>query len=388
MFSMRIVWVSTESRTCGIADYSKVLWSPVQAALKSAGVEGIFVSLDQSRGDFKTYESLKQELLRLSPEGIHFQHEYGIWGGKNPPYYWFPRLIRSLRKNLPQSRLTATAHTVLSREYRFPLKRRGWEVPFRVFANCFLLKRLWNLWGERTWGELDGVVVHSCLQKSLVEQSGCKYVEVIPHFVAQGEFGKRMKSTAARDSSQPKKTVLVFGFFTPEKGQDIAIEALAKLPADVRMILAGGIRRKKDESYFNQCMLRARELGISDRLEMTGFVDSNQIDDLYMRANLVLAPCRETSGSGSLAQALARGGPVLASDLSLNREIAERESEALTFFRAGDASDCAKKMLEILENEEISLKLQKGARRYAEACLPALTAEKHLRFFRSVGLLK
>jgi glycosyltransferase involved in cell wall biosynthesis len=124
-----------------------------------------------------------------------------------------------------------------------------------------------------------------------------------------------------------------------------------------------------------------QDLGLSDRVQITGFLPADSMDSFFEACKLVLAPFRATSGSGSLAQALARGTPILASDLLLNREIVEREPGALSFFESLNAADCARKVCELLDQEEARAKLREAARKYAEGLKPARVAEKHADFY-------
>jgi len=122
----------------------------------------------------------------------------------------------------------------------------------------------------------------------------------------------------------------------------------------------------------------------ANRAEKKNKEDHSRLEGLYGMADLVLAPFRETSGSGTLAQAFARGMPVLASDLPLNQEITEREPGCLAFFRSEDPEDCAVKVKELLANDPARETLKAAARRYAEKCAPARIAEEHVRFYQEV----
>jgi glycosyltransferase involved in cell wall biosynthesis len=374
---MRIAWVSSWSRVCGIADYSKSLWPEILSALKFRGHEGVLVSLD----DAKPGRPLVDALVEAKPDLIHFQHDYGLYGGKNPPFYSFPAIVRELRSRLPSARILATAHTLLPHDYRYPVKGRGWQAPLRAAANALVIQRLNRLWGPETWGGLDAMVVHSSLQVEEARKSGARRVEAIPHFVPRSGLVGTVPRAQAAPAAREGRAVLVFGFFTPEKGQDVAIEAVSRLPSDVKLILAGGARDAKREIYRERCLARAREFKLMDRIEVQGYVDPRRIDALYARADVVLAPFRETTGSGSLAQGLARGSAILASDLPLNREIAEREPGALEFFRSEDPADLAARLTALLAAPERLGALRAAARRYAEAHAPQKMAERHLKLY-------
>lgn len=372
---LRVAWVTPWKRVCGIADYSRALESALQSAFAERNME--WVCVDQDQGP-----DLLTNLAKIQPHFVFFQHEYGLWGGKNPPFYRFPRFVAELRKKLPTVRVGATAHTVLPIGYRFPTQGRGWQVPFRAGANILLIERLRRAWGADTWGGLDLVVVHSGLQVASVEEAGAARVAVIPHFVP--ELGIRGTVSRGRGPSSggvvwpyPEKRLLVFGFLTPEKGQDIAIQLLSFLPSDFKLIIAGGVRRKSDRAYEMRCRDRIRDLGLESRVEWAGYVPSHLVDSFYARAHLVLAPFRETTGSGSLAQGFARGAAILASDLPLNREIAQRVSGSLAFFKPEDAQDGASQVLHLFENEERILALRSKSREYATLCSASKIARQY-----------
>lgn len=369
---MKVVWVTPWESVCGIADYSKVLWPRVLDALSRSGEGGELVSLDR----FPKSSDLVDCLRQAAPDVIHFQHEYGLFGGKNPPWYRFPGLVQSLKKTLPRTKLVATGHTVLQSEYRFEVRGRFFEALARKAANQFLLKPLQEFWGPKTWGQLDGVVVHSGHQTETVRKAGAGRVEVIPHFVPDVDLGDGRAPT--------NENVVVFGFFTPEKGQDIAIRALQYLPKEVRLTLAGGVRRPQDQAYYNLCMNLIQDLSLSDRVTVTGFVDAGRITALFSSAAVVLIPFRETSGSGSLVQALARGSAVVASDLLLNREINDREPGCLELFSAEDPQAAAMTIERVLRDTSRQMELRQAALRYSRTYSAEKVANAHHEFYRSL----
>jgi glycosyltransferase involved in cell wall biosynthesis len=379
---MKVAWVTSWDRQCGIAEYSKGLWDDMARALHAQGDSATVVSLDE----FPSADALLRRLKELAPDLIHFQHEYSFFGGKNPPRYFFPRLVKSIRIALPSARLIATAHTVLPRDYRFPVKGRGLQIPFRMIANALMLKPLVRTWGSGTWGRLDGVIVHSKLQVETIRSAGIDQISVIPLFVPA-------LPPEPSDSPLPPgigvsgkfRNVVVFGFLTPEKGQDVVVEAMAHLPNDVRLILAGGLRREGDRGYQEQCQAIAKRLGVQDRVIFTGFVEDRFIPGLFQNADLVVAPFRETSGSASIVQAFARGAAVLASDLPLNLEVDQREPGMMAFFRSGDALDCARKIQALLSDEPRREALGEAALRYARSLEPPAVARQHLDFYRAVA---
>lgn len=380
---MKLVWIVPELQG-GIHSYSKSLWPSVKELLLQSGSAALDpIYLEQGS---QLAPSLLNDLRAQGVTTVHIQHEFGLFGRKIPPFYRFPRWIADLRKGLPQARLCATAHTVIGQDFRYDWRGRGLQAPLRWAANALFMPLLRPVWTQKTWGGLDGVIVHSQLQRSAVDRSGAKRVEVIPHFVPS--LGpKRVSRTAhpvLQRVSSDVPVVMVFGYVSPEKGQELAIRALSRMKMRAVLILAGGSRRKEDQKYLAYCEELARKLAVSDRVKITGFLAEDQIDEFYSRATVVLAPFRDTSGSGSIPQGLARGAPLLASDLPLNREIAEREPGALDVFRAQDPEDCADRLDYLIRDHKKRAGLSAAAHRYAARFSIAQTAQAHQRFYESL----
>jgi glycosyltransferase involved in cell wall biosynthesis len=222
------------------------------------------------------------------------------------------------------------------------------------------------------------VIVHAKSQVEVVKSAGCPRVVEIPHFVP--DRSPIFKHAPVMDPPE----VLVFGYLTPEKGTDIAIDAMKNLNRPVKLILAGGMRRDEDRSYFEACEKRISDEGLSERVKITGFVPSESMDSYFERASLVLVPFRETSGSGSIAQGFARGAAILASDLPLNRELNLREPGCVATFKSEDPQDCARQIERLLGNEGVLRELSARSSAYAEKCSISNTIRAHLEFYRKV----
>jgi len=370
----KLLLITPEERG-GIRTYSDALWPELKKAWNA------------SEGELHVYSGrLGRRGLQpgFEPDLIHIQHEFGLFGPKLPLVNRFPSWVAQLREWFPGARVIATAHTVLGGDYTYPLDGRGWQIPFRAVANRVLLPRLRQYWIQGTWGLLDGVIVHSGLQRETIEISGCKHVAVIPHYVPE--------SPLAQGSGAPGRNALVFGYFSPEKGQDLVIRAYAQVRDQLsgagktvpQLVLAGGVRRPADQKYFEHCQRLIGEFGLKDCVTITGYVPDSDIDRHYAEAALVVAPFRETSGSGSLAHAFARGSAILASDLPLNREMLERVPGCLELFKSEDPQSCAAKMLELLGNSKKISELKSGARKYADQNSIAETVARHLAFYEKI----
>lgn len=362
----RLLWIIPE-KSGGIRSYGDALWPAVKVQWES---QHGHVALDP------LYElPTAQEVEKLEPDVIHVQHEFGLFGSKIPGFYTFPKWVRGVRRVLPDVKIYATAHSVLGPQYKYPWRATGFQMLLRQAANLVLVPLMRETWLKKTWGILDGVVVHSTLQLGIIKNTGCPQVADIPHFV----FERRAPTPVGLPDTAE---ILVFGYVSLEKGQDIAIRALARVKTPCKLIIAGGIRRDADSGFLSRCERLVEKLGLSKKVLITGYVESAEIDKFYGRAALVLAPFRDTSGSGTLAQALSRGAPILASDLPLNRELNRRVEGCLSLFKSEDVEDCAKKIDELLTHPSARSEIKARALKYAGEFSIEKTALRYLEFYR------
>lgn len=359
-----VMWIVLENRG-GIRSYSESLIPEFGSAVLPVWTERDLWSIS------------------ASPKIIHIQHEFGLFGSKFPGLNRFPRFVQKLRKQFPGALLVATAHTVIRKDFKYSLSFRGVGSVPREILNTVAVPFFISSWTRGTWSLLDGVVVHSDAQVETVRESGQNNVVVIPHFLPVISADDRVKF-------QSENAMVVFGYFSPEKGQDIAIRAWKILASRLgsntpRLVLAGGPRLSKDNNYFKNCLRLIRASNLSEFIEVLGFIPEDKISDIYKSSGLVLAPFRETSGSGSLAQAMSRGAAVLASDLPLNLEIEKRAPGSMRFFSSGDPIDLADQ-IEKMTGHSLATRQKMGdaAVRYADANSPSKIASLHRAFYRTL----
>lgn len=100
------------------------------------------------------------------------------------------------------------------------------------------------------------------------------------------------------------------GYVTPHKNHEVLIRALPLLP-DAVAVLTGA----EDGAYGQRMRALSHDLGVADRIEWRGFVSSDELEDEYRRADLLVMPTRWEAASGPLYEAIARELPFVASDI-------------------------------------------------------------------------
>jgi glycosyltransferase involved in cell wall biosynthesis len=101
---------------------------------------------------------------------------------------------------------------------------------------------------------------------------------------------------------------------SPRKGQDLLLRAVARLgELDWRLTLAGG--PGPDRDFPKQLHALIEDFGLADRVELPGPVAHEDMPELYAATDLLVLPSRDESYGMVLTEALARGIPVLATNV-------------------------------------------------------------------------
>jgi len=102
--------------------------------------------------------------------------------------------------------------------------------------------------------------------------------------------------------------VLAMARIEPGKGVDLLVEAMGYLPGHFRLVVAG------DGSQSVAVRARAAELGLSDRVVFTGWVQGADKQRLLDEADLFCLPSTNDSFGLGFVEAMANGLPVVALD--------------------------------------------------------------------------
>jgi len=226
-----------------------------------------------------------------------------------------------VRRTVP---IVVTAHDVCA------LIRPDWVSP-----KLHALKRL--TWRRRhTW---DAVVVPSVATRDDVMSLGIpeERIAVIRHGMApvfaSAPSAASLAWVEAHLGTRP--FVLTAGVPSRKKGSDILLKAWARIERDMpeaRLVWAGWWPRPSDR--------------LPGRVVPLGQVADSHLAALYRRACAVVAPSRYEGYSLCVAEALAAGTPVIASDIPAHREFG---SKAVHLFRSEDHDELAQRLLAGLE---------------------------------------
>jgi glycosyltransferase involved in cell wall biosynthesis len=167
--------------------------------------------------------------------------------------------------------------------------------------------------------------------------------------------------------------LLYAGGISPHKNVETLIEAYAALGPAPRLVVAGAL---DDDPYLSAAASvrsRVAELGIAERVTLTGYVSDEALACLYGRATVCVLPSLSEGFGLPAVEAAACGAPVLASDIPAHRETM---GDSALYFRPRDVAALVALLERILEDETGRRSLADRGRRRVSALTWDAAAER------------
>ena len=179
------------------------------------------------------------------------------------------------------------------------------------------------------------LVVHNetskeSIQRDLNKKDKTKLI-IIPHgnyieFISPNTIDAKFDNNLVFDRNH--KYLLFFGQIKKAKGLDILLKAVPFLSEKYKIIIAGR-PHKEDFTYYESII---QELGIQNRvIKIIRFITDEERDFLFKKCDALILPYRKIFQSGVLLMAMSYGLPVIASDLTANKEVIEDGRNGILF---------------------------------------------------------
>jgi glycosyltransferase involved in cell wall biosynthesis len=349
---------SWEAR-CGIAAYSRGLVDALAPAVAVRVVPASFEPLPAAG-----YAELGRAMN--GAQIAHAQHSYAFWGGMRPRRAGYHDFLRAVR--VP---LVVTVHELDDRA----TGTLGLPAPVERAYKRWFNRAAFVGRAVRAW------VVHTeALKRSLcaLGAPGAR-VHLLPMPVPAPAPAPAAAAARRRLGLEGRRVLTILGFLARRKGYEVALRALRELPADTLLLCAGGEHAADHSGTERWLRALAAELGVAERVRITGFVAEAELPAVLAASDLVLAPFTEMAGSASLHLALAYRKPVLASDLEPNRALG-----CVALSPTGDAPALAAAARRLLRDPGARAELGRAAAQYAADHSYAGLAERHLEIYRCV----
>ncbi len=137
--------------------------------------------------------------------------------------------------------------------------------------------------------------------------------------------------------------ILFLARIVPEKGLHYLIEAYKQIDTNKKLVIAGGA------SHTNEYLSQIKEMASQDkRIIMTGFVQGEELEELYSNCYLYCLPSDVEGMPISLLEAMSYGATCLVSDIEENTQVTEQYAKT---FEKGNIQNLKNKLEEILNEK-------------------------------------
>ncbi|MEA3278363.1 MAG: glycosyltransferase [Pseudomonadota bacterium] len=362
---MRIGFVSTYPPIeCGIATYTEQLNNTLRAAKN----ETFVISQFGAQGDhvFPLYHphssafaaDLYSTSIRMTPDVMHIQHEYGLYG----PQRGVEIIQLILRYRLASIPVVTTLHTVYEELNE---------------QEHLLLKHIVD--------ESAVVIVHEEFQKeTLVRHFGDAHeIHVIEHGIRDLA---PIADAKAKLGLEGKKVILLSGYFRPTKGFHKIIDQfpeIAERDDDVVLMVAGKERGIEYDAYRRELFTKLNASPYADRIRiLRGQFPQYTFDTIMSAADVVVLPYEKGAQSGILSQCFALQRPVVVSDLPAFRTLLERVDAGLL---CENDAQYPERILQLLNDKALYRRCQTNIQKYVhEHAAWRHIAGRHIDVYHSV----
>ena len=336
---MKVAMISTWKVRCGIASYTENLAN----ALGQQDVEVFIVRLP--RFGFKNpqiIQNVAEHVPFQEVDLVHVQHEYGLYQGFELALY---NVLKAANKPI-----VTTMHAV-----------GNWDIDniIKKFSNH--------------------IIVHNkfCFKRFNYPLM-FKNTSIIPHGASPTVATPNKEAKEALSLKPNWKVVGYLGFVSSYKGLETLIETMIKVK-NAGLLIGGGWHKGDQTDYIN----RLKEVTLKvlpNRCQWLGFVEDSKLATVYGAMDILVYPSLYATESGALITALSYGKAVIANALPPFKE-KEKEGALITF---RSITDLQHKIKKLLADDHLRLKLEEGAKAYAEKTSWINVASKHVELYSSL----
>ena len=360
---------------CGVADYTNLLTERIAPLPEVESVARIpILPIEKAKSLFSIAHGIEIN-KRIVANGrelnigdiAHIQFQYFFFGGVSPLKNRFNEFIHQVE--VPT---VMTLHEIARPEVgASKITVAGIDVTnSRIFRNK----------------KIGAFIVHTDADRKLLLQYHVeeKNIHLLLHPVPKALQAPSKEDAKRELGLTGRKTVTLFGFLSRKKGHLVALDALKELPQNVVLIFAGEKHPEDSTEYVPQLKRQIEESGLSNRVVITGYLESDKVPVVMAATDIAIAPFLHTSGSGSLANYFAYGLPVVASNIKPHQDLLEANPDSMALFPAGDAKLLAENLSVAFNIDSVRDKLIDGAIRFARTHSYLDMAKKTVKIYQSL----
>lgn len=205
----------------------------------------------------------------------------------------------------------------------------------------------------------DKTIVHNTEELESLKPVGAEEVVIIPHGCVIRYTPSKARSIATLQLNRiPECTALTFGFSGPWKSLETVQDAV-HVTAGITHIHAGEWHTDQPHGQYAQKIVdRARRI-IPSRAAFTGYVDDGDLNAVFGAADFAVYANKWSSESGSMAEMLGAGVPVIARDVA-----PFNDGRPVLLF--DDQQELEQHMRTLRDDEDLRESLSRRGREWAE----------------------
>lgn len=164
------------------------------------------------------------------------------------------------------------------------------------------------------------------------------------NFISNGVNKPKIKETKIIKEKwglEKDSYILFLARIVPEKGLHYLIEAYKQIDTDKKLVIAGGASHTND--YLDKIKNMVEE---DNRILMTGFVQGQELEELYSNCRVYCLPSDVEGMPISLLEAMSYGCNCLVSNIEENTQVTEKYA---TTFEKGNVKDLELKLTETIK---------------------------------------
>lgn len=390
---MKVLHLSTWKEYCGIATYTEQLVN----SLDKLGIENEVYPVNRKELAYFSLEEIEAYYLAFCQRAaefdlIHIQHEHGFFHGSYPfnvSVKVFNLILRNLKKT--KKPVFVTFHTEpayfdADREEDLGLKGKL-LLKAKKYIALFQWKRKVSKFFKRS--QYFVAIVHSKKSRLQLLKSGFDQssIQVLTHAFPNRDLRSISSDIrlSKRNLGLPEESVVlsIFGFISEYKGYKVAIRALSHLPNNYVLAIVGGPHpeaaekdKALDDVFETIESVSEQDPSIVQRVLITGYVETEQLNEFHKVTDICLAPYLPSSisASGALTWALTSGKPVIASNIPAFKEL-NQNADCLLLVQPNAYRELAWRIQRLVENTHVQQELVDRATVYVQAHTWAATAE-------------
>lgn len=188
-------------------------------------------------------------------------------------------------------------------------------------------------------------------------------IHVIPFGFDLDRFSRPAAGVAALRLRHPGRIVFSLGRHVYYKGFDVLLQAMTRLPGDVRLILGGtGPLQPELEAL-------AGRLGIGERVDFPGLLGEDELPAYFQLCDVFCLPAVSRAEAFGIVQveAMASAKPVVSTRLGNGVDLVNRDGETGLTVAPGEAAPLAAALLSLLDEPGHAAAMGEEGRRRAHA---------------------